>query len=114
MYSEEFVLCRFFFLLYCDGAVSLSSLVRVANEIGLAGLHRAKALCLVSLGETTVPSPSEREGRMEEEGGGFVERKRASKGFWGKGEGKLIVKRKTCGNPRLLSQLSSLILDCFF
>lgn len=67
MYSEEFVLCRFFpsQSLYCDGAVSLSSLVRVANEIGLAGLHRAKALCLVSLGETAVASPSEREGRME-------------------------------------------------
>lgn len=55
--------------LYCDGAVSLSSLVRVANEIGLAGLHRAKALCLVSLGETAVAPPSEREGRMEKEEG---------------------------------------------
>lgn len=51
--------------LYCDGAVSLSSLVRVANEIGLAGLHRAKALCLVSLGETAVAPPSEREGKEE-------------------------------------------------
>lgn len=71
MYSEEFVL-SFFFLplsLYCDGAVSLSSLVRVANEIGLAGLHRAKALCLVSLGETAVAPPSERQGRMEKEEG---------------------------------------------
>lgn len=47
--------------------MSLSSLVRVANEIGLAGLHRAKALCLVSLGETAVAPPSEREGRMEKE-----------------------------------------------
>lgn len=55
--------------LCCDGAVSLSSLVRVANEIGLAGLHRAKALCLVSLGETAVASPSEREGTMEKEEG---------------------------------------------
>lgn len=50
---------------YCDGAVSLSSLVRVANEIGLAGLHRAKALCLVSLGETAVAPPTEREGKEE-------------------------------------------------
>lgn len=49
--------------------MSLSSLVRVANEIGLAGLHRAKALCLVSLGETAVALPSEREGRMEKEEG---------------------------------------------
>lgn len=49
----------------CNGAVLLSSLVRVANEIGLAGLHRAKALCLVSLGETAVAPPSENEGRME-------------------------------------------------
>lgn len=48
--------------------MSLSSLVRVANEIGLAGLHRAKALCLVSLGETAVAPPSEREGRMEKDG----------------------------------------------
>lgn len=66
------MLCHFFSLslsLYCDGAVSLSSLVRVANEIGLAGLHRAKALCLVSLGETAVAPPSEREGRMEKEDG---------------------------------------------
>lgn len=57
MYSEEFVLCLY--SLYCDGDVSLSSLVRVANEIGLAGLHRAKLLCLVSLGETAVAPPSE-------------------------------------------------------
>lgn len=68
------MLCRFFFFppclsLHCDGAVSLSSLVRVANEIGLAGLHRAKALCLVSLGETAVAPPSEREERMEGEEG---------------------------------------------
>lgn len=45
--------------------MSLSSLVRVANEIGLAGLHRAKALCLVSLGETAVAPPSEREEKEE-------------------------------------------------
>lgn len=72
MYSEEFVLCLFFPLspyLHCDGAVSLSSLVRVANGIGLAGLHRAKALCLVSLGETAVAPPSEKEGRMEKDEG---------------------------------------------
>lgn len=74
MYSEEFVLCRCPpplppLSLYCDGAVSLSSLVRVANEIGLAGLHRAKALCLVSLGETAVALPSKREGRIEGEEG---------------------------------------------
>lgn len=81
------MLCRFFpsQSLYCDGAVSLSSLVRVANEIGLAGLHRAKALCLVSLGETAVASPSEREGRMEKRvgvGGWVVEQKeRAREGF---------------------------------
>lgn len=39
----------------------------MANEIGLAGLHRAKALCLVSLGETVVAPPSERgkEGKKE-------------------------------------------------
>lgn len=49
-------------LLHCDGAVSLSSLVRMANEIGLAGLHKAKALRLVSLGESAVAPPSEREG----------------------------------------------------
>lgn len=48
--------------LHCDGAVSLSSLVRVANEIGLAGLHKAKALRLVSLGESAVAPPSERKG----------------------------------------------------
>lgn len=76
VYLEEFVLCRFFssplffpspliLSLHCDGAVSLSSLVRVANEIGLAGLHRAKALCLVSLGETAVAPPSEREAKMQ-------------------------------------------------
>lgn len=59
--------CFFLLSLYCDGAVSLSSLVRVANEIGLAGLHRAKALWLVSLGETAVALPCEREGRMEKE-----------------------------------------------
>lgn len=41
----------------------------MANEIGLAGLHRAKALCLVSLGETAVAPPSERGGRMEKEEG---------------------------------------------
>lgn len=55
--------------LYCDEAVSLSSLVRVANEIGLAGLHKAKALWLVSLGETAVALPSEREGSMVKEEG---------------------------------------------
>lgn len=49
--------------------MSLSSLVRVANEIGLAGLHKAKALWLVSLGETAVALPSEREGSMEKEEG---------------------------------------------
>lgn len=79
------MLCRFFpsHSLYCDGAVSLSSLVRVANEIGLAGLHRAKALCLVSLGETAVALPSEREGKKGGVGvGGVVEQKeRAREGF---------------------------------
>lgn len=84
MYSEEFVLCCFFLSLslslYCDGAVLLSSLVRVANGIGLAGLHRAKALCLVSLGETAVAPPSKREGRMEKDEG-FIEQKRAKKGL---------------------------------
>lgn len=78
------MLCRFFpsHSLYCDGAVSLSSLVRVANEIGLAGLHRAKALCLVSLGETAVALPSEREGKKGGVGGGGLEqKKRAREGF---------------------------------
>lgn len=71
MYSEEFVLCLFSLSpsLYCDGAVLLSSLVRVANGIGLAGLHRAKALRLVRLGETAVAPPSERKGRMEKDEG---------------------------------------------
>ncbi|KAK7891448.1 hypothetical protein WMY93_023411 [Mugilogobius chulae] len=36
---------------------------------GLAGLHRAKALCLVSLGETTVAPPSERDVRVGKEEG---------------------------------------------
>lgn len=65
MYSEEFVSFLSLSLalrLHCDGAVSLSSLVRVANEIGLAGLHKAKALRLVSLGESAVAPPSERKG----------------------------------------------------
>lgn len=39
----------------------------MANGIGLAGLHRAKALCLVSLGETAAAPPSERKGRMEKD-----------------------------------------------
>lgn len=39
----------------------------MANGIGLAGLHRAKALCLVSLGETAAAPPSKREGRMEKD-----------------------------------------------
>lgn len=57
-------LCHFSFppSLRRDGAVSLSSLVRVANEIGLAGLHKAKALRLVSLGKSAVAPPSERKG----------------------------------------------------
>lgn len=52
----------------------------MANGIGLAGLHRAKALCLVSLGETAVAPPSEREGRMEKDEG-FIEQKRVKKGL---------------------------------
>lgn len=63
MRSEKFVL-SLFPSLSCVGTVSLSSLVRVANGIGLAGLHRAKAMCLVSLGKTTAASPSEREGKI--------------------------------------------------
>lgn len=34
----------------------------MANEIGLAGLQKAKALRLVSLGESAVAPPSERKG----------------------------------------------------
>lgn len=49
--------------------MSLSSLVRVANGIGLAGLHWAEALCLVSLEETSVAPPSKREGRMKKDDG---------------------------------------------
>lgn len=33
----------------------------------MAGLHRAKALCLVSLGETAAAPPSERKGRVEKD-----------------------------------------------
>ena len=51
--------------------MSLSFLVRVANGIGLAGLHRAKALCLVSLREKAVAPPSEREGKMEKDEGDY-------------------------------------------
>lgn len=79
----------------------------MANEIGLAGLHKAKELCLVSLGETAVALPSEREERMETERG-FAEHKRARKGFGGRGDGRLIVERKTHK-----SQLSNLILNSF-
>jgi len=43
----------------------------VANGIGLAGLHRAKALCLVSLREKAVAPPSEREGKMEKDEGDY-------------------------------------------
>ena len=81
--------------LFCVGAVSLSSLVRVANEIGLAGLHRAKALCLVSLGETTVALPSEGVGKDGRGGGGGSSRRRGQgKGFWGKGDGGLTVEKE--------------------
>lgn len=73
----------------------------MANEIGLAGLHRAKALCLVSLGETAVAPPSER-GKEGKRRRGLVERKRARKGFWGKGDGRLTVERKTPGNVTAL------------
>lgn len=79
--------------LYCDGAVSLSSLVRVANEIGLAGLHKAKALWLVSLRETAVALPSEREGSMEKEEGVCRAEEGKGKVFWGKGDGRLNVER---------------------
>lgn len=86
MYSEVFA--RFFFAFspfYFDGAVSLSFLVRVANGIGLAGLHKAKAQCLVSLGEMAAAPPSKREGRMERDKwvyGAEEEQKRKGMG-WG-------------------------------
>lgn len=69
-FSLPLLLLPLILSLHCDGAVSLSSLVRVANEIGLAGLHRAKALCLVSLGETAVAPPREREAKMQRGEGG--------------------------------------------
>ena len=74
--------------------MSLSSLVRVANGIGLAGLHWAEALCLVSLGETSVAPPSKGEGRMEKDDGVYrAEGAGEKKKVWGKGDCRLIVRR---------------------
>lgn len=102
MYSQEFVLCLSPPLsLYSDGAVSLSSLVRMANEIGLAGLHRAKARCLVSLGETAVALPSERKASMEreeEEGCRVEEGKEGVLGGREMGDGGLMVAGETPGS----------------
>ncbi|CAB1441025.1 unnamed protein product [Pleuronectes platessa] len=67
---------------------------RVANEIGLAGLHRAKALCLVSLGETTVALPSEGEGRMGEEEEVRREEEGEERVSGGKGDVGFIVEKE--------------------
>lgn len=72
----------------------------MANGVGLAGLHRAEALCLASLGETAAAPPSERKGRVEKDEWVYGAEGAKKKGCWGKGDCRLIEEKRTPDHTR--------------